>query len=274
MDRFMTGGVHHSSAHATIADFVSLMEAFARVCSNLFFVEIGACDGVVSDPIYEFVKKHHWRGIAVEPQREVFERQLRANYSGIGGVVLENKAVATETGARELYTISFSSSRWATGLASFRRSSLQELIDNGYVDECARKEGILPPPSKADYIGKMTVETISLRDLLERHRVEKIDLLQIDAEGYDFEIIKTVDFARVKPVVIHYEHVHLLPNERQECRSLLMQNGYSIMEETENTVAFLRRFFKGHAFGVPVSAGRSVTGRTFFAALSRAFRSR
>ena len=45
--------------------------------------------------------------------------------------------------------------------------------------------------------------------LLDRHHVKKIDLLQIDVEGYDYELLKSFNFERIKPQLIRYEHRHL-----------------------------------------------------------------
>ena len=44
------------------------------------FVNIGANDGVNSDPVWPFATKHGWRGVCVEPAPAVFEL-LQANYS-------------------------------------------------------------------------------------------------------------------------------------------------------------------------------------------------
>ena len=40
-----------------------------RPHSEFFFVQIGAFDGRVADPLYQLVHRHHWRGVLVEPQQ-------------------------------------------------------------------------------------------------------------------------------------------------------------------------------------------------------------
>jgi hypothetical protein len=48
-------------------------------------------------------------------------------------------------------------------------------------------------------------ETISFETLLDRFKWSKLDLLQVDAEGFDAEIIKMFPFDRLKPAIIHFE---------------------------------------------------------------------
>jgi len=60
---------------------------------GFFFVNIGASDGVIADPIYPFMQSHHPTGIAVEPVPYVMER-LKQNYREFPGIVFEQVAVA------------------------------------------------------------------------------------------------------------------------------------------------------------------------------------
>src|SRR5437773_4508030 len=69
---------------------LDLVVARAMLDSPEFtFVQIGASDGVRSDPIHQYVTKYHWRGVLVEPQRDVF-RSLCANYSAETQLRFEN----------------------------------------------------------------------------------------------------------------------------------------------------------------------------------------
>ena len=53
--------------------------------------------------------------------------------------------------------------------------------------------------------------------LLAKHGVSRVDLLQIDTEGYDFEIIRMFDHAGVRPAVVRFEHLYLSGKERSSC---------------------------------------------------------
>lgn len=58
--------------------------------------------------------------------------------------------------------------------------------------------------------------------------MQRIDLLHIDTEGYDFEILKTIDFSVIQPAVILYETKHLSPCDQQASVELLSRYGYQI----------------------------------------------
>ncbi len=80
---------------------------------------------------------------------------------------------------------------------------------------------------------------MTLQQLLDRHQIEHLDLLQIDAEGYDFEILQTLDFSKTKPTFINYERVLLQENE-PACRRLLSDQGYMLMDWGEKDTLAIR----------------------------------
>ena len=84
-----------------------------------------------------------------------------------------------------------------------------------------------------------TVHCISLDNLLVEQNVPQIDLLQIDAEGYDYEIIKMIDFQKIKPSIIRYEHKHLSKQDFDACLEYLIQNSYRILNEGSDITAYL-----------------------------------
>jgi len=146
---------------------------------DFFVLEIGAFDGVLSDPIYKWIKKYGWQGILVEPQKEGFER-LKINYRENVNLRLENEAIAETTGQRPLYKVK------------------DEYIE---ADWQKRIASLLPKPNleKQNMVTTEMVQCITFDALLNRHKVKKIDLLQIDVEGYDYELFKSFDFERIKP---------------------------------------------------------------------------
>lgn len=54
--------------------------ALMQVSSKPFrFIQVGANDGIHGDPLRAYIERHHWHGILVEPQPDVFARILE-NY--------------------------------------------------------------------------------------------------------------------------------------------------------------------------------------------------
>lgn len=58
--------------------------------------------------------------------------------------------------------------------------------------------------------------------------MQDVDYLQIDTEGFDAEILKSINFAYFMPTVIKFEWMHLTQTEKNEIKILLNLNGYTI----------------------------------------------
>ncbi|MGH2359449.1 MAG: FkbM family methyltransferase [bacterium] len=188
---------------------------------DFFVLQIGACDGIMADPIHKWIKKYRWQGILVEPQKEEFER-LKISYRDNDNLRFENVAIAENGGLRALYKVKDENieADWQRGVAS-----------------------LLPKPSleKQETVTTEMVQCVTFDTLLNRHHVERIDLLQIDVEGYDYELLKLFDFERIKPQLIRYEHNHLTLPDRSACNKHLARHGYQILEMEYDTGAVLRR---------------------------------
>ena len=81
---------------------------------------------------------------------------------------------------------------------------------------------------------------LPLDALCRKHAVERLDLLICDAEGYDFEVLKTLDFERTPPRLVIWEHQHLSPEDAQACRRYLQERGYAVRELSKDSVALHR----------------------------------
>lgn len=216
------------------------LETLTSSLQSVRFLQIGGNDGFINDPLFKLIKRDRWQGIIVEPQREVFEKRLKKTYRHDSNVILENVAIAEQDGQQSLYKLSFSNSRWATGLASFNREVLvQELKEGDRVRTKAAQEGIDIPDRIEDCITTEEVPCYTIGSLMEKHGFASLDLLQIDVEGYEYEIIKTIPFSDLKPTIINYEHAHLNAEDRQACSEYLKQQGYQIEEFGGESLAHL-----------------------------------
>lgn len=227
-----------------LRDADSFLSAYARDCDDFFFIQIGANDGKLNDPIFKYVKQFNWKGVLLEPLKHVFEKALMETYRGCENLVFVNAAISDTNRTRKLYKLGFSNARWATGLSSFRKEVIEKHIKSGYIDSCAQREGIMPPENTSDYITTEDVTCMTFDDLLAMHQVSRIDLLQIDTEGYDFEVLKLVDFNHIKPSIINYESKHLSQSERKSCVEYLQSEGYLVIEYGQNTIAVVNGLFE------------------------------
>jgi len=222
--------------HDKLSSFLNNLSKIKR--GSLFFIQIGANDGNWGDKIYKFIRRDNWSGILVEPQKVIFERLLN-NYKNRNNLFFENVAIDSTEGERDLFKISFTDSQWASGISSFIKYDIQKLIDAGYVERMAKAESINLPPRKEEWICEEIVKVQTLKNIIEKYQVKKIDLIMIDAEGYDFEIIKTIPFEQIKPSIIIYEHSHFNDDIKNECRSFLKDLGYKTTPTEGNTIAEL-----------------------------------
>jgi FkbM family methyltransferase len=210
-----------------------LLRAFARAYPLAVFVEIGSNDGEQHDHLQPFIVSSAWRGVMVEPVPYVFER-LRRNYEGVEGVSLENAAIADRDGRLPFYHLAEADEderdalpAWYDGIGSFSRDAV--LSHARYIPDLEQRLVV-------DEVKALTFES-----LCDTHGLDEVDLLLIDAEGYDWELVNAIDFERRSPRLLIYEHYHLDPEERAACQAYLEGRGYETMEEHFDTLCLLPR---------------------------------
>ena len=54
-------------------------------------------------------------------------------------------------------------------------------------------------------VNKIIIETKTLNEILEEHQIKYIDLLMIDAEGFDFKVLKSLNLNAYNPKIIIIE---------------------------------------------------------------------
>lgn len=204
---------------------------------SVCLVQIGAFIGATdNDPIYRFLQetkdsKTRLQAVLVEPVKEFFE-QLKENYRGLRGVSFENVAIAKTFGPQRFYRlgvdpVAYGFPAWLSQLGSLKEERMTIMWDS-----CERSEDC-----KNFYLKHRVVDTIDCitSDILfEKHGIKDLDLLQIDAEGYDFEILSSIDFEKVRPTFINYERM-LLGEKEPECRAMMRAAGYRLIDYQQDT---------------------------------------
>jgi FkbM family methyltransferase len=162
-----------------------------------FFVEVGAngpFDLSVSWPF----ERIGWTGLLIEPIPECAE-QLRKYRSA---TVVECACTSPNAPDTGILTI-----QSAGGVSS-------SMSDGDF---------LLKGESKA-----ITIHCRTLDSILKEHNVQKINLLSIDVEGFEYEVLKGLNFDIYRPDLIfledhlHFKHSHLY----------LVKNGYKIVRRT------------------------------------------
>jgi FkbM family methyltransferase len=204
---------------------------------DVFCFQVGANDGKTNDPVHKYFRDYGWKGLLVEPQKDVFELGLTKTYEGNTRVKIENVALGKEEGSLPFYRVAISKARWATGLSSFDKNSLEEHIKNGYILRKAQEEGVTIPEDQSKILETVFVPTLKVQTLFDRNNVQKFDVLCIDTEGYDFEILKLVDLNKYSPDVILFESKNLSNQDFVAAKTLLTNHGYELFWEKGDTLA-------------------------------------
>ena len=164
-----------------------VLSAFAVERPEVFFIQIGANDGDHGDPLTRHVQAHDWAGILIEPVPYVFERLL-ANHGARGKLVLENVAIGSRDGRMPFFHLAQTTEalpHWYDQIGSFLRSNVTKHAR--YI------------PNIEERVVETPVQCMTFESLCKKHRVRRIDLLHIDAEGCDFEILKLIDLRHWAP---------------------------------------------------------------------------
>jgi len=202
---------------------------FSEKNKSIKFIQVGANDGISFDPVYKFVKKYNWSGVLIEPLQPYFD-ELKRNYFKIKNhnLYFEKCAISKYFGNETIYFISNLTGKEKDyevlkAISSFNRNHVLRYIGGRKTLEIKSAE--------------ITVTT--LEDIIEKYHYHDFNILIIDTEGFDFEIIKTINFKEIKPDIILYEHIHLSEDERKTCMKLLKLNGYKSFEDGINTLAYM-----------------------------------
>jgi FkbM family methyltransferase len=197
---------------------------------KLEFVQVGANDGCLVDPLRKYILKFPWHGIVIEPQPDVFAR-LCSNYDAVRErLIFENVAIAD-----------------GVGLITMYRAKICDSQDEAYASSVASMNPEVT--AKMMHLRRSQLEPLSVRcttldKLISQHGMARIDILQIDAEGQDFSVLKTLDLSTIAPLIVQLEHGGLSPTDVDLLVQYLSRNGYRILfgGRQQDTVALNEAF--------------------------------
>jgi len=185
-------------------------------------IQIGANDGKRFDTINKFIKKYSPHCILVEPIKEYFE-QLKENYKFEKNIIFENLAISVKNELNFLYKVKQSKIEkyddHIKGISSFDINHL-------------KKHGV-----KSYDIEKEKIENISISNLINKYG-NKVDLLLIDAEGYDVNIVlDMLEKSEVRPIII-FEYIHAKYQKLRNLTEVFKNKKYYFFNLNENIICF------------------------------------
>ena len=183
-------------------------------------IQVGANDGLRFDNINKYIKKFKPNSILVEPIKDYFN-ELRKNYKNFENIFFENVAISVNEQINYLYKVNLKDlhkyDEHIKGISSF---DIKHLIKHGV---------------KKNHIVKEETKSISIVDLFEKYNFN-IDLLLIDAEGYDAEIvIDLLQNSNFRPIII-IEYIHVKLPSIKILKELFNTKKYKYVRINENLV--------------------------------------
>jgi FkbM family methyltransferase len=197
---------------------ISIDEIFGMVGeSNIkTFIQIGSNDGIKNDPLYRYIMKNAWKGILVEPDLANFKK-LTNNYNQVSGLIFENVGIGPAGGEMLFYSINNITEHdpgWYDQVGSFDKGTFIKNIKYGHELE---KRMIARP-----------LQVITFDDLLKKNNFWKVDLLHIDTEGFDYKILRSIDFSEHDIRIVLFEGEWMTPFEFREIVQYLRNYNYRI----------------------------------------------
>lgn len=207
-------------------------------------VVIGANDGKFNDPIYPFIRDNarSVKLLLVEPQKEVLP-YLIENYSFHENKVIANMAIGR--GKEEIVLYSIKNDYWdrlnvpyaeKNGWALYRAPTGVASTIKNHVIKWLEKHMVYGDPE--DAIQETNVYCAELEQVMEKTGFERsVDILQIDAEGYDDEVIYACSIKKMLPKIIFFENKHIVHEKKEKLYCYIKSAGYHLHEVGENSIA-------------------------------------
>tara|TARA_R110001592_G_scaffold105385_3_gene296342 strand:+ start:115106 stop:115822 length:717 start_codon:yes stop_codon:yes gene_type:complete len=202
-----------------VFDFDRTFESNFPINKKFNFIQIGGNDGISFDSIFDKITSRASKGIILEPSPRYFE-QLKLNYRNFKSILLLPYAIFEKSGILKLFELNEIGLKnhpaWAAGIGSV---DIQHLTNLNV---------------KLEEISTVKVEGITFDYLLESYpQFSNVDYLQIDTEGYDFEILKSIDFTKFKAKMVKFEFKNLAEIEQNKAIAIFCDDYFLFKDELD-----------------------------------------
>jgi FkbM family methyltransferase len=173
------------------------------------FVDVGAGHPSYLSNTY-FFEKNDWTGICIDahPMQYEFLKRKRS--------AVEWAAISTEEGE-----IEFSHAYLPTYSSVVRKEEFRKLI-------------------QIHFCKTIRIPSLKLETILERHKIETIDILDIDVEGTELDVWNSFDYKKHKPKIVIIEHYTFgLADNSQNIKDLFSKLPYQLVHTTCTNFIFL-----------------------------------
>ena len=193
------------------------------------FLQIGANDGEFGDICGPLARRYGWRGVAVEPVPEMFER-LVATYDAYPNITPVNAAIGAGNGGEVFYKVDHPHIGMQQ-LGSFRKDVILK-----HAEKFKNEFGL----DLEEAIVEIDVDVISINTLLKEESLSDLGCMFMDAEGYDWEIIKSIDFELTRPEFLYFETAHV-DEHGEQIREYFNELEYTLYQFPYDAIAITNK---------------------------------
>jgi len=176
---------------------------FFNYKENLFFIDVGAHDGITWNNTIALEEFYNWNGICIEPNPIVFEK-LKINRK----VKKINFGISESDQELEFWMID-GYSEMLSGFSNF--------YDQKHIDRINKEIKMY-----GGKINKIPVLSKKLETIFEEDNIINVDYLSIDTEGAELSILKSINFFKTSIKLISVEN----NGYNDEAAIFLKDNGY------------------------------------------------
>ena len=161
--------------------------------------------------------------------------QLKRKYNNNKNIFISTKAIFSENKFNKFFfvkekSISILGKHWASGIGSFNK--------NHILNHKSKRFNV-----REEDIDEIDIEFITFDQLIKNFSIKSIDKLQIDVEGAEYEILKTINFKSININSIKFEFKHFDGTFKEgpklaEIKNKLIFEGYKLKQiDSENILA-------------------------------------
>ena len=197
--------------------------------NNFDLIVIGACHGFW---IENDVKKCSNKVLLIEPVKYNFN-QLKNRFENYKNIIFENIAISEKNGLIDFFYVLESSidklkKHWASGIGSFSKEHILKHKTKKF--QISEKD-----------IKRVSIKTITFDELVKKYKIKYINKLIIDTEGFDYKIIKSINFEKIfiKEIVFEKKHLHTtfqIGNKLDEIKDFLSKKNYELFDISDENV--------------------------------------
>jgi FkbM family methyltransferase len=199
---------------------------------NFGLVVIGAHSGGWLSLLFEEYQNQNILLVEPVPYNIALLKENTAKYKNIS---IETSAVSEKNEIKKFYYVKPDAVKklgkhWASGIGSFNK---QHILNHKY------KRFMI---SDSD-IEQIDIQYLSFSNLMKKYSISSIGLLQIDVEGAEFDILKSIDFEKIeiKKIIFEFKHFDGTFEEGPKLKSIkemLIKFNYQLKEiDKENILA-------------------------------------